>query len=273
MFMDFDACSKFKELSISGNLKITHAFNPIKTFKDKLGRYSSMDEVRYESVLVYSGGIGSEPVSIIGSPYLEDSESLNHADFISIISYILNLRHRIGEYDDIENLGNKRLKLIDELLESKIILAMARMQKFSVEKMNSLESKLSYFSLKEGELEDYFSVSSIVNTKPFQIAIKEFFNSHQLVQFLDQQNLLSEITNKRKISAMGPGGIKREDPNLSIRDVHYSFYGRICPIETPEGMNIGLIMALASLAKVDKYGFINTPYYRVKDGKVTKEVV
>ncbi|AHC39935.1 DNA-directed RNA polymerase subunit beta [Mycoplasma ovis str. Michigan] len=272
-FMDFDNLTAFKEAAVAGKLKIRESFKPVRVFEDAQGRYKIFEEMYYEKVWVYSMGIGSTKVPVIGTPYLPDSTPFTQSDVIAILSYIVQLKNKVGDYDDIENLGNKRLKLIDELLENRIVLALARIQKFSVDKMNSLEAKLNYFSLKDGELDDYFSLSSIVNTKPFQIVIKEFFNSHQLVQFLDQQNTLSEITNKRKISAMGPGGIKREDPNLNIRDVHYSYYGRICPIETPEGMNIGLIMALASLARVDQYGFLNTPYYKVKGGKVTNELI
>lgn len=272
-FMDFDTLTAFKEATIANKLKIRESFKPLRVFEDTTGRYKLFEEMQYEKVWVYVSGIGSTKVPVIGTPYLPDTFPFTHSDVVAILSYISQLKHKVGEYDDIENLGNKRLKRVDELLENRIVLALARIQKFSVDKMNSLEAKLNYLSLKEGEIEDYFSLSTIINTKPFQIVIKEFFNSHQLVQFLDQQNTLSEITNKRKISAMGPGGIKREDPNLNIRDVHYSYYGRICPIETPEGMNIGLIMALASLAMVDDYGFLKTPYYKVKGGKVTNELV
>ncbi|ADX98231.1 DNA-directed RNA polymerase subunit beta' [Mycoplasma suis] len=270
-FMDFEKLSEFKEAAIAKKLNIRHKFDITRTFDDIEGRYRDFDVIEYEKVSIYSGGLDSEVITLLGTPYLEDEKPLNPSDALAIISYMLHLKKKVGEYDDIDNLGNKRLKLIDELLKDRIAIALTRIQKFSVDRMNSLESKLSYFSLQDGELEDYFSLSSIMNTKPFQIVIKEFFNSHQLVQFLDQQNVLSEITNKRKISAMGPGGIKREDPNLSIRDVHYSYYGRVCPIETPEGMNIGLIMALASLSRVDKYGFLNTPYYRVKNGVIQKD--
>ncbi|AFO52265.1 DNA-directed RNA polymerase subunit beta' [Candidatus Mycoplasma haematolamae str. Purdue] len=271
-FMDFDTLSKFKEMDMKGELDIRHSFKTATSFEDLGNRYKDFYESTYEKVSVHVGGLDSEVVTLLGTPYLHDESPIVASDIVSIMSYIIQLKHRVGEYDDIDNLGNKRLKLIDELLEGRIILALTRMQKFSVDRMNSLESKLNYFSLKD-EMDDYFSIGSIINTKPFQIVIKEFFNSHQLVQFLDQQNILSELTNKRKISAMGPGGIKREDPNLNIRDVHYSYYGRICPIETPEGMNIGLIMALASLSKVDQYGFINTPYFRVKNGQITNDVV
>lgn len=270
-FMDFEKLSEFKDAAIARKINIIRSFDITKSFDDAEKRYSNFDVIEYEKVAIYSGGLDSEVITLLGTPYLDDNKSLSPSDIIAIISYMLHIKKKVGEYDDIDNLGNKRLKLIDELLKDRISIALSRIQKFSIDRMNSLESKLNYFSLQDGELEDYFSLNAIMNTKPFQIAIKEFFNSHQLVQFLDQQNVLSEITNKRKISAMGPGGIKREDPNLNIRDVHYSYYGRICPIETPEGMNIGLIMALASLSKVDKYGFINTPYYRVKNGKVLKD--
>ena len=188
------------------------------------------------------------------------------ADLVATTSYIYNLNYEIGEFDDIDHLGNKRLKLIHELLRARIATSMARIEKFINEKLEIEESDMS-----EEEKKKAISVKSIINTKQFQSLVKDFFNSHQLIQFIDQQNPLAELTNKRRISAMGPGGISREDPNLDIRDVHHSHYSRICPIETPEGMNIGLIMSLASLAKVDENGFIVAPYYVVEDGVVKED--
>lgn len=231
-----------------------------------------------------------ETTQIIGVAPGCKNETLTIADLIGVTSYIYNLRHDIGDFDDIDHIGNKRLKLIHELLRQRIGISMARIEKFISEKLAiadgssnnitnqndrdidpELDEKIDAIEDEE-EKKKAISVKSVINTKQFQSLVKEFFNSHQLIQFIDQQNPLAELTNKRRISAMGPGGISREDPNLDIRDVHSSHYSRICPIETPEGMNIGLIMSLASLAKIDDNGFITAPYYVVKDGIVTDEV-
>lgn len=197
---------------------------------------------------------------------------LTLSDLLSITSYVICLTYNIGFYDDIDHLGNKRLKLIHELLKTRSQAGLARIEKFINDKLAIADGANKIQEDESAETKKTITIKSIINTKPFQMSFKEFFNSHQLTQFLDQQNPLSELTNKRRISAMGPGGISREDPNLDIRDVHYSHYGKICPIETPEGMNIGLIMSLASYADVNENGFLITPYYVVKDGVITGEI-
>ena len=199
---------------------------------------------------------------------------LTLSDILSITSYVINLTYDIGFYDDIDHLGNKRLKLIHELLKSRSQAGLLRIEKFINDKLAIADGANKVQDEENGEpvAKKTVTVKSIINTKPFQMSFKEFFNSHQLTQFLDQQNPLAELTNKRRISAMGPGGISREDPNLDIRDVHYSHYGKICPIETPEGMNIGLIMSLASYADADENGFLITPYFVVKDGIITDKI-
>jgi len=209
--------------------------------------------------------------TVIGIQPSSDKETLMLQDIIAMISYTINLPHNIGNYDDIEHLGNKRLRLISEQFLNKLNAGMGRVQKHILDKLASLSTPTMNEEQKSKK-EKGATIKSIVNTKPFQQVVKAFFNSYQLTQFIDQQNPLSELTNKRRISAMGDGGIRREDPNLDIRDVHYSHYGRICPIETPEGMNIGLIMSLASFAKVDKNGFIVSPYYVVEDGVITNKI-
>lgn len=270
-FMDAAKIDQFSQLAKQKKLKIVKKIN-IKPANTSGIIHEKLKNIVCEEISIYLRGIGSPIVKLIGTEFMGDDESVTPSDFLAIFSYLMHLRNKIGNYDDIDHLGNKRLRLVSELLEARIALAMFRINKFTIEKMNNLEARVNYFSLKNTSPESLFTVYAILNTKPFQIVIKEFFNSHQLTQFLDQQNPLSELTNKRKISAMGPGGIKREDPNLNIRDVHFSHYGRICPIETPEGMNIGLIMALASFAKIDKYGFLNTPFYKVNNTKITDEV-
>ncbi|AJQ45162.1 DNA-directed RNA polymerase subunit beta [Ureaplasma diversum] len=244
-----------------------------------------------EAISVYKDNdIRTETTRIIGTKPGCKLETLTVADLVATTSYIYNLIHDIGDFDDIDHIGNKRLKLIHELLRARVSTSMARIEKFINEKLAisdgsnnnitnindknidpELDKELEESDLSEEEKRKAISVKSIVNTKQFQMLIKDFFNSHQLIQFIDQQNPLAELTNKRRISAMGPGGISREDPNLDIRDVHHSHYSRICPIETPEGMNIGLIMSLATLAKVDDNGFITAPYFVVKDGVITDE--
>ncbi|MGL4647699.1 MAG: DNA-directed RNA polymerase subunit beta [Mycoplasmoidaceae bacterium] len=224
---------------------------------------------KYEKISVYSDNENqNETIPIIGVDNELTSKSLTMSDLISIVSYVINLSHNIGVYDDIDHIGNKRIKLIHELLRQKCQLGLVRLEKFINEKLANADGA----NISEEEKVRVITVKSVINAKPFQIAIKDFFNSHQLTQFIDQQNPLSELTNKRRISAMGPGGISREDPNLDIRDVHYSQYGRICPIETPEGMNIGLIMSLANFAKIDDNGFLITPYWKVKNGIITNEI-
>ncbi|MDR3257167.1 MAG: DNA-directed RNA polymerase subunit beta [Mycoplasmataceae bacterium] len=226
-----------------------------------------------ESVLVYTDNETLQfPTPVIGTHGDITSNALTVADFISVISYTIGLVHGIGQYDDIDHLGNKRLRLIHEQLKNKLQAGMARVEKHIKEKLASISIPTANEE-QQAKIAMKTTIKSVVNTKAFQLVVKNFFNSYQLTQFIDQQNPLSELTNKRRISAMGDGGISREDPNLDIRDVHYSHYGRICPIETPEGMNIGLIMSLAAFTRVDlKTGFLLTPYKRVKKGIIQDEV-
>jgi DNA-directed RNA polymerase subunit beta len=209
--------------------------------------------------------------SIVGPYELTDSNALTIVDFVSIISYTAGLPHNIGQYDDIDHLGNKRLRLIHEQLKNKLAIGMARVEKHVKEKLASI-SIATANEEQQAKTDVKTTIKSLLNTKPFQLMIKNFFNSYQLTQFTDQQNPLSELANKRRISAMGDGGISREDPNLDIRDVHYSHYSRICPIETPEGINIGLIMSLAAFTKVDENGFLVAPYRRVIKGVVQNKI-
>ena len=229
-----------------------------------------------ESVLVYTDnnktGDLDEMTPIIGeSANATKSLSLTLVDFVCAMSYTINLSYGIGQYDDVDHLGNKRLRLIGEQLKSKLQIGMARVEKHVKDKLASISIATANAEQK-AKTDSKTSVKTVVNTKSFQLVIKNFFNSYQLTQFIDQQNPLSELSNKRRISAMGDGGISREDPNLDIRDIHYSHYGRICPIETPEGMNIGLILSLASFTQVDDNGFLKTPYHPVKNGVISNDV-
>lgn len=275
-----EAIKKYKDAIESTGLKISNQLKVANPFNDFLSDQNqpSMD-FEYEKVLVYSKNDDmTHQTGIIGIAQNITSTSLTINDLVSAVSYAYNLSDEIGTFDDIDHLGNKRLKLIHELLKNRLNIAMVRIEKSIREKLAIADGAVNNANFvvdavqSEEEKKKTATIKSIVNTKPFQIILKDFFNSYQLIQFIDQQNPLSELTNKRRISAMGPGGISREDPNLDIRDVHYSHYGRICPIETPEGMNIGLIMSLASFSKVDEHGFITTPYHIVKNGVVQEEI-
>ncbi len=185
---------------------------------------------------------------------------LSPDDFHATISYLLKLHRSIGAVDDIDHLGNRRVRSVGELLENQLRVGLVRMQRAIKEKM-SLYNDLNTIMPHE-----------LINAKPVMASVKEFFGSSQLSQFMDQTNPLSEITHKRRLSALGPGGLSRERAGFEVRDVHTSHYGRICPIETPEGPNIGLISSLSCYARINEFGFIESPYYRVENGKVIREV-
>ncbi|MGQ0672225.1 MAG: DNA-directed RNA polymerase subunit beta, partial [Hyphomicrobium sp.] len=185
---------------------------------------------------------------------------LRREDILSVIKTLVDLRDGKGEIDDIDHLGNRRVRSVGELMENQYRVGLLRMERAIKERMSSVDI-------------DTVMPQDLINAKPAAAAVREFFGSSQLSQFMDQTNPLSEITHKRRLSALGPGGLTRERAGFEVRDVHPTHYGRICPIETPEGPNIGLINSLATFARVNKYGFIESPYRKVKDGKVTDTVV
>lgn len=190
-------------------------------------------------------------INVISNAYVEDAiKNITPADIISSISYFFNLLHNVGNTDDIDHLGNRRLRSVGELLQNQFRIGLSRMERVVRERMS---------------INDTQSIvpQQLINIRPVIASIKEFFGSSQLSQFMDQTNPLAELTHKRRLSALGPGGLTRERAGFEVRDVHYSHYGRMCPIETPEGPNIGLINSLSSFAKVNKFGFIETPYRRV----------
>lgn len=191
----------------------------------------------------------------------EDSvRVLRKEDIVQIIKLLLELKDGRGEIDDIDNLGNRRVRSVGELLENQYRVGVVRMERAIRERMGTVDI-------------DTVMPHDLINAKPAAAAIREFFGSSQLSQFMDQTNPLSEITHKRRLSALGPGGLSRDRASFEVRDVHPTHYGRICPIETPEGPNIGLINSLATFARVNPYGFIESPYRKVENGKVSKEVV
>jgi DNA-directed RNA polymerase subunit beta len=189
-----------------------------------------------------------------------DKRTLNQKDFIDTIKYLLKLRRGIGAVDDIDHLGNRRVRAVGELLENQFRIGLVRMERAIKEKMSVYQEMSTAMP------------HDLVNAKPVMAAIREFFGSSQLSQFMDQTNPLSEITHKRRLSALGPGGLSRERAGFEVRDVHPTHYGRICPIETPEGPNIGLISSLSCFARINEYGFIESPYRRVLKGTVVDEI-
>lgn len=190
----------------------------------------------------------------------ESTGVLTKEDIIGVIKMLVAVKDGFGEIDDIDHLGNRRVRSVGELMENQYRIGLLRMERSIIERMSSVDI-------------DTVMPHDLVNAKPAAAAVREFFGSSQLSQFMDQTNPLSEVTHKRRLSALGPGGLTRERAGFEVRDVHPTHYGRICPIETPEGPNIGLINSMATYARVNKYGFIESPYRRVVKGKLTDEVV
>ncbi len=190
----------------------------------------------------------------------ENIRVLTNRDILAVIDYLINLEFDIGHIDDIDHLGNRRVRSVGELLQNQVRVGLNRLERIIRERMTVSES-------------DNLTPASLVNPKPLVAAIKEFFGSSQLSQFMDQTNPLAELTHKRRLSALGPGGLSRERAGFAVRDIHPSHYGRICPIETPEGPNAGLIGSLATHARVNQYGFIESPYYRVINGVVQRDQI
>jgi len=195
----------------------------------------------------------------VGRTELTGSQTLSNEDIIAVIKILVELRNGRGEIDDIDHLGNRRVRSVGELAENQFRSGLVRVERAVKERLSQAES-------------DNLMPHDLINAKPVSAAAREFFGSSQLSQFMDQTNPLSEITHKRRISALGPGGLTRERAGFEVRDVHPTHYGRVCPIETPEGPNIGLINSLALYARTNEYGFIETPYSKVKDCQVTEEI-
>ena len=197
---------------------------------------------------------------VIGNDQSIDVKRLTISDVYASVSYYLNLLQGVGNFDEIDHLGNRRVRQVGELLQNQFRIGVSRMERVIRERMTTQEM-------------EEVTPKTLINIRPVTAAMKEFFGSSQLSQFMDQTNPIAELTNKRRLSALGPGGLSRDRAGVEVRDVNISHYGRICPIESPEGPNIGLITSLASYAKIDDYGFIMTPYRKVIDSKITNEVV
>ncbi len=220
-------------------------------------------DITLQSIKIYApNNEAQQEINVISNAYIEDAiKNITPADIISSISYFFGLLYNVGNTDDIDHLGNRRLRSVGELLQNQFRIGLSRMERVVRERMS---------------INDTQSIvpQQLINIRPVIASIKEFFGSSQLSQFMDQTNPLAELTHKRRLSALGPGGLTRERAGFEVRDVHYSHYGRMCPIETPEGPNIGLINSLSSFAKVNKFGFIETPYRRVdpETGLVTSRI-
>ena len=220
------------------------------------------EPIDLQMIRVYAPKDDEKVLNIIGNGNISDDiKCLTPADIIASINYYLLLEYGIGSTDDIDHLGNRRIRSVGELLQNQFRIGLTRMERVVRERMS---------------LQDTNSITpqQLINTRPVVAAIKEFFGSSQLSQFMDQTNPLGELTHKRRLSALGPGGLTRDRAGYEVRDVHYSHYGRMCPIETPEGPNIGLINSLSTYAKINKYGFIETPYRKVdkENNRVTDEI-
>ncbi|MBU8919716.1 DNA-directed RNA polymerase subunit beta [Neobacillus sp. 114] len=221
------------------------------------------EEIIMQGIKIYAPGDENEKViNVLGNAYVaEPIKNITPADIIASISYFFDLLHGVGDTDDIDHLGNRRLRSVGELLQNQFRIGLSRMERVVRERMSIQDTAT-------------ITPQQLINIRPVIASIKEFFGSSQLSQFMDQTNPLAELTHKRRLSALGPGGLTRERAGMEVRDVHYSHYGRMCPIETPEGPNIGLINSLSSYAKVNRFGFIETPYRRVDPdtGNVTDRI-
>ena len=214
-------------------------FNPRRYDLSKVGRYKLKSKLGLETPL--------------------DVRVLQKGDIVAVVRYLLNLKHGEGHVDDIDHLGNRRVRSAGELLEEQFRIGLSRMERAVRERLSTQDVET-------------LMPHDLVNAKPVTAALKEFFGSSQLSQFMDQTNPLAELTHKRRLSALGPGGLSRERAGFEVRDVHPTHYGRMCPIETPEGPNVGLISSLSTYGRVNEFGFIETPYRKVRDGRVTDEI-
>ena len=225
------------------------------TINEELDTYNKIQEV-----LVYANDDSGKVIKVIGNDQTIDTKRLTISDVYASLSYYICLLYGVGKYDEIDHLGNRRVRQVGELIQNQFRIGVARMERQIRDKMSTQEI-------------DTVTPKSLINIRPVTAALKEFFGSSQLSKFMDQINPLSELNDKRRLSALGPGGLSRDRAGMEVRDVNPSHYGRICPIETPEGQNIGLITSLASYARINEYGFIMTPYRKVVNSKITDEIV
>ena len=224
------------------------------TVNEDLDTYNKVQEIKIVDPLDKK-----KTLTVIGNDQTLEVKRLTISDVYASVSYYLNLLHGVGNFDEIDHLGNRRIRQVGELLQNQFRIGVSRMERVIRERMTTQEM-------------EEVTPKTLINIRPVTAAMKEFFGSSQLSQFMDQTNPVAELTNKRRLSALGPGGLSRDRAGVEVRDVNASHYGRICPIESPEGPNIGLITSLASYAKIDEYGFIMTPYRKVENCKITEHV-
>ena len=222
---------------------------------EELDTYNKIQEV-----LVYANDDSKKVIKVIGNDQSIDTRRLTISDVYASLSYYICLLYGVGKFDEIDHLGNRRVRQVGELIQNQFRIGVARMERQIRDKMSTQEI-------------DTVTPKSLINIRPVTAALKEFFGSSQLSKFMDQINPLAELNDKRRLSALGPGGLSRDRAGFEVRDVNPSHYGRICPIETPEGQNIGLITSLSSYARINEYGFIMTPYRKVVDSRITDEIV
>ena len=225
------------------------------TINEELDTYNKIQEV-----LVYANDDSKKVIKVIGNDQTIDTRRLTISDVYASLSYYICLLYGVGKFDEIDHLGNRRVRQVGELIQNQFRIGIARMERQIRDKMSTQEI-------------DAVTPKSLINIRPVTAALKEFFGSSQLSKFMDQINPLAELNDKRRLSALGPGGLSRDRAGMEVRDVNPSHYGRICPIETPEGQNIGLITSLSSYARINEYGFIMTPYRKVVDSRITDEIV
>ena len=240
--------------------QLKEVFSKGYNLKESLTNMELDDYNKIQTVLVYNKEDKKKTIKIIGVDTSVDEKRLTIPDIYGAVSYYLNLHDNIGETDEIDHLGNRRVRQVGELIQNQFRIGMARMERVIRERMTTQE------------LENV-TPKTLINIRPVTASLKEFFGSSQLSKFMDQVNPIAELTDKRRLSSLGPGGLSRDRAGMDVRDVNSSHYGRICPIESPEGQNIGLITSLAGYAKINEYGFIMTPYRKVKNGVISKEIV
>ena len=249
-----DAITKEKLVELKPIFENGYGVHEVK-INEELDSYNKVQEV-----LVYANDGSDKLLKVIGNDQTIDTKRLTISDIYASVSYYINLHYGVGNYDEIDHLANRRVRQGGELIQNQFRVGVARMERVIRERMTTQDI-------------DTVTPKTLINIRPVTAALKEFFGSSQLSKFMDQINPLAELYDKRKLSALGPGGLSRDRAGMEVRDVNSSHYGRICPVETPEGQNIGLITSLAGYAKLDEYGFIMTPYRKVVDGKLTDEIV
>ena len=246
--IDKDVLLELKDIFADGYGVIEAKIN------EDLDTYNKVQEIK-----IVNPEDKKKTLTVIGNDQTLDVKRLTISDVYASVSYYLNLLHGVGNFDEIDHLGNRRIRQVGELLQNQFRIGVSRMERVIRERMTTQEM-------------EEVTPKTLINIRPVTAAMKEFFGSSQLSQFMDQTNPVAELTNKRRLSALGPGGLSRDRAGVEVRDVNASHYGRICPIESPEGPNIGLITSLASYAKIDEYGFIMTPYRKVENCKITDQV-